>query len=176
MLLGVVSDTHNRISNVEKIVEIFNSNKVDLVIHTGDITQAKILDIFCGLKSSLLGVFGNNDLNEPGLEESVKRNGFKFSLPPLITSITTKSNLPPSSAGIGSMLNIDKLTLRKAAKGIKELSPARFTISRVPFTIPTGPDPGNGLSPSAQDQIDFQVMDSIVPISWNAIGIADQIG
>ena len=90
MLLGVVSDTHNRISNVEKIVEIFNSNKVDLVIHTGDITQAKILDIFCGLKSSLLGVFGNNDLNEPGLEESVKRNGFKFSLPPLITSISGK--------------------------------------------------------------------------------------
>ena len=43
MILGVVGDTHNRISNVEKIIDIFNEKKVDKVIHTGDITQAKIL-------------------------------------------------------------------------------------------------------------------------------------
>ena len=46
MILGVVSDTHNRLSNVEKIIDIFNEKKVDKVIHTGDITQAKTLSRF----------------------------------------------------------------------------------------------------------------------------------
>ena len=46
MILGVVSDTHNRLSNVEKIIDIFNEKNVDKVIHTGDITQAKTLSRF----------------------------------------------------------------------------------------------------------------------------------
>ena len=38
MRIGVVSDTHNNIKNVGKIVELFNASGVDRVIHTGDIT------------------------------------------------------------------------------------------------------------------------------------------
>ena len=72
MLLGVVSDTHNRVSNVETIIDIFNSKKVNKVIHTGDITQAKTLARFSRLDCSLLGVFGNNDLKENGLKEISK--------------------------------------------------------------------------------------------------------
>ena len=75
MILGVVSDTHNRVSNVDRIVDIFNSKKVDKVIHTGDITQAKTLSRFSRLDCSLLGVFGNNDLKESGLKEVSKING-----------------------------------------------------------------------------------------------------
>ena len=53
MILGVVSDTHNRVSNVERIIDIFNSKKVDKVIHTGDITQAKTLARLSRLDCSL---------------------------------------------------------------------------------------------------------------------------
>ena len=87
MILGVVSDTHNRVSNVERIIDIFNSKKVNKVIHTGDITQAKTLARFSRLDCSLLGVFGNNDLKEIGLKEISKINGFRLEFPPFVTKI-----------------------------------------------------------------------------------------
>jgi len=82
MILGVVSDTHNRVSNVKKIIDIFNKRNVDDVIHTGDITQAKTLTEFSRLNCSLIGVYGNNDLEEQGLKETAKKHGFTFQLPP----------------------------------------------------------------------------------------------
>ena len=60
MILGVVSDTHNRLDNIEKIIDIFNSNKVDFVIHTADITKSETLRKFSNLNCSLMGVYGNN--------------------------------------------------------------------------------------------------------------------
>ena len=64
MLVGIVGDTHNNLKNISKICEIFNSENVDLVIHTGDITLPKSLKAFKKLNCKLLGVFGNNDINE----------------------------------------------------------------------------------------------------------------
>ena len=46
MRIGVVSDTHNNLANCRKIVALFNEAEVDLVIHTGDVTQAKTIDVF----------------------------------------------------------------------------------------------------------------------------------
>ena len=76
MLIGVVSDTHNRVKHVEKIVNLFNSYELSLVVHTGDITNAKTLDLFSNLNFPLKGVYGNNDINEPGLIETSEKNGF----------------------------------------------------------------------------------------------------
>ena len=90
MILGVVSDTHNRLSNIEKIIDIFNSNKVDFVIHTGDITKAETLRKFSNLNCSLIGVYGNNDLLELGLNKTSEECGFDFREPPFITSICKK--------------------------------------------------------------------------------------
>ena len=64
MLIGIVGDTHNNLKNISKICEIFNEKKVDLVIHTGDITLPKSLKAFEKLNCKLLGVFGNNDIDE----------------------------------------------------------------------------------------------------------------
>jgi len=90
MILGVVGDTHNRLSNVEKIIDIFNEKNVDKVIHTGDITQAKTLDRFSRLKCPLLGVYGNNDLEEKDLKDVAKQNGFDFQLPPFYVEIAKR--------------------------------------------------------------------------------------
>ena len=62
MLIGVISDTHNNIKNIGKIISILNNEKVDLVIHTGDITKAETLKKFSLLNCPLTGVFGNNEL------------------------------------------------------------------------------------------------------------------
>tara|TARA_B100001013_G_scaffold331905_1_gene247807 strand:+ start:381 stop:872 length:492 start_codon:yes stop_codon:yes gene_type:complete len=90
MLLGVVSDTHNRVDNIEKIIDIFNLNQVDCVVHTGDITQSKSLQRFSRLNSSLIVVYGNNDLKEIGLKETSLENGFDLNLPPLIRNLEDK--------------------------------------------------------------------------------------
>ena len=90
MTLGVVSDTHNRIINVEKIIDIFNDNNVTSVIHTGDITQGKTLQLFSRLNCPLIGVYGNNDLKELDLEKVAEVNGFDFQKPPLIKNIEGK--------------------------------------------------------------------------------------
>ena len=81
MILGVVSDTHNNLKNIDTIISIFNEEEVDLVIHTGDITNSKSLAKFSNLKSEFFAVYGNNDLNETGLEEVALRNKFNCRSP-----------------------------------------------------------------------------------------------
>lgn len=91
MLVGVISDTHNNIKNIDNIINIFNKEDVDLVIHTGDITKADTLARFSRLKSPVLGVFGNNDRTEIGLEEVCKEYNFTFNEPPFCISLNDKN-------------------------------------------------------------------------------------
>jgi putative phosphoesterase len=78
MRVGVVSDTHNHLKNVARIVELFNDAGVDRVIHTGDITQAKTLDVLAHLNAPLFGVFGNNDKERDSLDAAITRHGFSI--------------------------------------------------------------------------------------------------
>ena len=82
MKIGVVSDTHNNLKNIEIIINLFNDLEVPIVIHTGDISNANTLEKFSRLNSELIGVYGNNDRNEPRLKEVAQRNNFKFQEPP----------------------------------------------------------------------------------------------
>jgi len=83
MRIGIVSDTHNNLKNVARIVELFNTAQVDRVIHTGDITQAKTIHAFASLDAPLWGVFGNNDQERDSLEAAIADRGFRFAEPPL---------------------------------------------------------------------------------------------
>ncbi|HVP27571.1 MAG TPA: YfcE family phosphodiesterase [Myxococcota bacterium] len=83
MRIGVVSDTHNHLPNVRRIVELFRAAGVSRVIHTGDITQAKTLDAFAHLGVPLYGVFGNNDVERDSLLEAARRHGIALVDPPL---------------------------------------------------------------------------------------------
>ena len=84
MRIGVVSDTHNNLKSCGKIVELFNEAGVDRVIHTGDITQAKTLEIFSQLSAPMWGVYGNNDIGEQdSLVNAAAQFDFEFVHPPL---------------------------------------------------------------------------------------------
>ena len=87
MRIGVVSDTHNNLKNIEKIIDLFNFEKVSYVIHTGDISNANSLDRFQRLSSNLIGVYGNNDRGEVGIEEVASKNCFDFAEPPSTITI-----------------------------------------------------------------------------------------
>lgn len=82
MRIGIVSDTHNNLRNVGRIVELFNAAGVDRVIHTGDITQAKTLEVFGRLNAPMYGVYGNNDQERASLEAAIRHHGFEFRDPP----------------------------------------------------------------------------------------------
>jgi putative phosphoesterase len=77
MRIGVVSDTHNNVTNVRRIVALFNQAGVERVVHTGDITQAKTLELFSELACPLFGVYGNTDERGP-LGEVAARLGFEL--------------------------------------------------------------------------------------------------
>lgn len=81
MRIGVVSDTHNQLRNVRRIVELFDTARVDRVVHTGDITNARTLEAFAGLEAPLVGVFGNNDEREP-LRAVARAAGIQLHEPP----------------------------------------------------------------------------------------------
>lgn len=84
MRIGVVSDTHNHLGNVARIVELFRAAGVERVVHTGDITQAATLEVLARLEAPLCGVFGNNDRGEQAaLESAAGRLGMRLGEPPL---------------------------------------------------------------------------------------------
>ncbi|MDC3027363.1 YfcE family phosphodiesterase [Gammaproteobacteria bacterium] len=64
MIIGVTGDTHNNLKNISTICSIFNENRADLVLHTGDISLPKSLLAFKDLKCPIIAVLGNNDIGE----------------------------------------------------------------------------------------------------------------
>ena len=92
MILGIVGDTHNNLKNISKICEIFNEKKVNLVIHTGDITLPKSLEAFKNLNSKIIGVFGNNDIEEKeDLLKICERFKFSFNNEPYFIRLENKN-------------------------------------------------------------------------------------
>lgn len=85
MKIGIVSDTHNNLKNCNRIVEMFNEAGVERVVHTGDITQAKTLEIFSNLSMPMWGVYGNNDVGEmDSLVNAASQFSFEIIEPPMI--------------------------------------------------------------------------------------------
>ncbi|MFC1669244.1 metallophosphoesterase family protein [Spirochaetota bacterium] len=74
MKIGIIADTHNRIDLTIKAIDIFKENKVDYVIHAGDLTSPKMLDLFEGCNCKF--VLGNSDIDERLI--SLKSEGMGF--------------------------------------------------------------------------------------------------
>jgi uncharacterized protein len=61
MKIGIISDTHDDVENVQRAIEIFNAEKVGYVIHAGDYVFPGVVQEFRKLNGKLIGVLGNND-------------------------------------------------------------------------------------------------------------------
>ena len=61
MKIGIISDTHDDVGNVQRAIEMFNVERVQYVIHAGDYIFPGIVKEFEKLNSKLIGVLGNND-------------------------------------------------------------------------------------------------------------------
>jgi uncharacterized protein len=70
MKIGIISDTHDDIENVQEAIQIFNKNNVEYVIHAGDYIFPGIIKEFTKLDAKLIGVLGNNDGERNGILKS----------------------------------------------------------------------------------------------------------
>jgi len=67
MKLGIMSDSHDNMPLIAKAVALFNGDKVDLVLHAGDIVSPFTNIEFRKLNAKMVAVFGNNDGDKPYL-------------------------------------------------------------------------------------------------------------
>jgi putative phosphoesterase len=74
MKIGIISDTHNDVEMVRKAVAVFRERKVDLVVHAGDLTSPKIIELFEGLPCRF--VLGNCDLDAEAISAKADTLGF----------------------------------------------------------------------------------------------------
>ena len=89
MLVGVMSDSHDAIRNVETAVNVFKREGVDVVIHLGDIvapfTLARIASSLAGARVE--AVFGNNCGEKPLLIETARRFDVNIGDPPRVVNV-----------------------------------------------------------------------------------------
>jgi uncharacterized protein len=71
MKIGLISDTHDNIENIEKAVGEFKNRRVDIVLHAGDFVSPIAVESFAGVK--LVGILGNNDTDIPGLRSAFNK-------------------------------------------------------------------------------------------------------
>jgi hypothetical protein len=78
-MIGIISDTHDSLVAIRQAVKIFNSEKVELVVHAGDYVAPFTCSELKKLDSKFLGVFGNNDGERRGLREKYLKLGTELS-------------------------------------------------------------------------------------------------
>jgi putative phosphoesterase len=61
MLIGLISDTHDRLPYINKAIKKLNSLGIDLVLHAGDYVSPFVVTPFKPLRGKMIGVYGNND-------------------------------------------------------------------------------------------------------------------
>jgi len=62
MKIGIISDSHDSHGGVLKAIEIFNKEKVEYILHAGDIISPFTARAFSNVTSAtFIAVFGNND-------------------------------------------------------------------------------------------------------------------
>ena len=76
MKIGLISDTHDNIENIEKSVRIFKAEETETVIHAGDFVSPFAIRAFHEIK--LIGVFGNNDVDKAGIRNAFNDIGGKI--------------------------------------------------------------------------------------------------
>lgn len=61
MKIGIISDTHNTLDLTKKAIEIFKENHVELIVHAGDLTSPRMLELFREFPCKI--VLGNGDID-----------------------------------------------------------------------------------------------------------------
>ena len=66
MIVGILSDTHDRVDAARAAVELLRQHGAEYYVHCGDVGSEQVLDVLAGLPAAF--VFGNCDWDRRGLE------------------------------------------------------------------------------------------------------------
>jgi len=92
--IGVISDTHDNLVNVRKAADIFNSEKVDLIIHLGDIIAPFTLaELASRANAKIEAIYGNNCGEQLGLKRIAEAYGVGIREPPYTLKVDNKKFL-----------------------------------------------------------------------------------
>ena len=69
-MIGIISDTHDNVENIQKAVKVFKNKKVEFVIHLGDIIAPASIKFFKGLKVKFIK--GNCDGDIEHIQQKAK--------------------------------------------------------------------------------------------------------
>lgn len=76
MRVGILSDTHDRLSRTIRAVAALQAQKVEVLLHCGDLTGSNIVHA-CGVLPCMF-VLGNNDDDETGLRAAIEAIDGKY--------------------------------------------------------------------------------------------------
>ena len=76
MKLGIISDTHEHIDNIEKAKKVFAERGASPIIHLGDYCAGPAIRAFKGTK--IIGIYGNNDGDLLRIEKNFREIGGDF--------------------------------------------------------------------------------------------------
>ncbi len=65
MLIGIISDTHDRLNTVKSACSVFKERDITTLLHAGDFIAPFVVPLFKDFK--MYGTFGNNDGEKKGL-------------------------------------------------------------------------------------------------------------
>ena len=80
MKIGIISDTHNQISLIQKALGVFKDEKVEMIIHAGDMDLANMLEEFKNIEAPIKMALGNIDQEPELFLEKAKNFGLDFVL------------------------------------------------------------------------------------------------
>ncbi len=73
MQLGLIADSHDRLPAIAALVAQFQERGVEMVLHAGDFCSPFALAPLHALTVPVVGVFGRNDGDHPGLSAEASR-------------------------------------------------------------------------------------------------------
>lgn len=79
MVIGIMSDTHDKVEAIEAAIDFFNRQGVVDVLHAGDLVSPLVVPRFSKLKARLHYVWGNNE----GDREFIRVRFNEFGIVPL---------------------------------------------------------------------------------------------
>ena len=73
MLIGILSDTHDRVERTRAAIALLIAHGAECLIHCGDLTIADVVHEFAGVPSYF--VFGNCDYDKESLQKAIEDVG-----------------------------------------------------------------------------------------------------
>ncbi|MFW9851758.1 MAG: metallophosphoesterase [Candidatus Thorarchaeota archaeon] len=78
MKIGIMSDSHDNLQNIKKAIQIFKENKVEVIMHAGDLISPFCIPPFADFKNRFYLCSGNNLGDIPFIKKTIENIGIFF--------------------------------------------------------------------------------------------------